>query len=237
MEETLDLKELLGIIRSRIWLIVAGTVAGLLIAFGVSQFLIMPSYTAQALLYVNSSKQNSEAMNLNLNDINASQKMVNTYIVILKSREVLDDILAQSGLDYTREQLETMISYQAINNTEVLGIKVTSPNANDAAVIANTVAKVAPAALIRVTNAGSVELVSCAVPPNRQSGPNVTRNAMIGALLGMVLTVLLVVLQSMLDQHVHGEEDLTQHYNLPILGNIPTFEEIEKRGGSIHGHN
>ena len=80
MEETLDLGYLFTILKKHIVMIViAGILCGVL-GFSATSLLIPKKYESHALLYVENSQQNSESVNIN--DINAAQKLVNTCQIL-----------------------------------------------------------------------------------------------------------------------------------------------------------
>ena len=179
--------------------------------------------------YVCDSNTERENTIANLNDINASQKLVSTYIEILKSDNVLSKVITETGFTYTPEQIRKMLTASAVNGTEIFEVKITTEDANEAAVIANTIAAVAPEEIIRVVKAGSVELIDEAVPATSPSSPNVLLNTIIGLLLGGVLSVLGVLVAEMLDNRIKTEDDLKKGYDFPILGTIPDLEDAATR--------
>lgn len=230
MQDSIDIIELVSILLKRIWIIVLATVVSAAVAFGFFKFLVAPSYTAQTLLYVNNNNQSSMS-NVNLNDINASQKLVNTYIVILQNDKIIERVAQQCDLEYDElKQVSRMITMKAVNNTEVFSIQVTSKDPVLSARMANTMADLAPSEIIRVVKAGSVEVISQAEPPAKPSGPNAVRNSVIGGLLGLIVASGCVLLVEMLDITVKGEEDLTSRYNIAVLGEIPDFFSVSRGG-------
>ena len=62
-----------------------------------------------------------------------------------------------------------------------------------------------------------------------------TRNTAIGLLCGFMLAIIYAVLKAMLDTTIRSSEDLTERYELPVLGTIPMiqsakFEEKQAKG-------
>lgn len=230
MEETneISLQEIFMILWNKVWVIILCTLIGGVAAFGISAFVLDPTYTSRVSMYVNSNTERENTI-ANLNDINASQKLVSTYIEILKSDNVLSKVITETGFTYTPEQIRKMLTASAVNGTEIFEVKITTEDANEAAVIANTIAAVAPEEIIRVVKAGSVELIDEAVPATSPSSPNVLLNTIIGLLLGGVLSVLGVLVAEMLDNRIKTEDDLKKGYDFPILGTIPDLEDAATR--------
>ena len=230
MKETneISLQEIFMILWNKVWVIILCTLIGGVAAFGISAFVLDPTYTSRVSMYVNSNTERENTI-ANLNDINASQKLVSTYIEILKSDNVLSKVITETGFTYTPEQIRKMLTASAVNGTEIFEVKITTKDANEAAVIANTIAAVAPEEIIRVVKAGSVELIDEAVPATSPSSPNVLLNTIIGLMLGGVLSVLGVLVAEMLDNRIKTEDDLKKGYDFPILGTIPDLEDAATR--------
>ena len=219
-ELEISLQEIIMILWRKAWLIALCLVVGGGIGFGVSRYLIDPTYSSRVSMYVNNNKDRSDTA-LNINDINASQKLVATYIQILKSDVVLNEVIEQMGLEYTTDKLRGMISASAVNSTEILEVIVTSKDPEEAAAIANKLAEVAPPQIIRVVQAGDVQLIDEAVISLEPVAPNTKLNTLIGAMAGVVLAAGVILVLAMLDISVKSAEDLSKHYDLPVLGVIP----------------
>lgn len=226
-EYEISLQELFSIVWNKIWLIILCMIIGAGIGFSVSKFIITPTYSSKVSMYVNNSKDRTEAA-LNINDINASQKLVATYIEILKSDTVLNKAIEEMALNYTTGQLRNMISASSVNGTEILEVKVISEDPEEAAEIANTLAKVAPAEIIRVVQAGNVELLDQAMVNHIPVGPNTKINTLIAALVGMLVSVIGVLGVELFDNRIKSADDLRKKYDLPVLGVIPDILEASK---------
>lgn len=226
-ENEISLQEIIMVLWHKAWLILLCLIIGGVTAFCVSRFFIAPTYSSKISMYVNNNKNRVES-DLNINDLNVSQKLVSTYIEILKSDKVLNKTIDEMALPYSAEELRGMISAASVNGTEILEVKVTTKDPQEAADIANTLSEVAPPEIIRVVKAGDVQLIDEAVPNTQPVAPNTLINTLIGMLLGLVLSVLLVLVLEMLDISVKSAEDLRKRYDIPVLGSIPDILEANK---------
>lgn len=227
----IDLKALVNIFRKRWAWIAASTVAGFLILLMVSLFMLPRKYTSSVSLYVNNLTSVSLTGDVNINDLNASQKLVDTYIVILQDDEVLQQVADQLSTPMTVSELSDAISMQSVNQTEVLQISAETVDKELSADICNTLAEIAPSVLQRVVKAGSVEVIGSAKPAQSPSSPNVKLNSLLGALIGLALSVGASIVIYLLDNTVKGEEDLKARLDIPVLGEIPSFENTASRRG------
>ena len=228
--EELSLIEIGSILWRKKWTILVITLCFSAFTYMISTFVIVPKYEATVSLYVNNGVTTTAQTGTSLNDITASQELVETYIQILNSETACSDVIHTLALNYTVPELQNMVSMNAKNQTEVLEIHVTSPSPHEAVLIANTFLNSAPEILIRVVKAVSVETVDTATKATKVS-PNVVRNTAIGFLVGFMASAGIVLLRFIIDKRIKNEEDLRQHYQLPILGAIPSLQIKQKKGG------
>ena len=186
---------------------------------------ITPQYKAKALMYVNSSdiSLDSTKVSISQSELSAAKTLVDTYIVIMNSRTTLDEVINQSGVSYTYEEIISnhMISASAVNGTEVFAIEVTSPDPSEAALLANTIAEVLPDKIASIVDGTSVRIVDRAVRPAAPDSPNLMKNTVIGGILGFVLACAVVVVLEWMDDLIHDPNYLLQTYELPVLAVIP----------------
>ena len=77
-------------------------------------------------------------------DITASKSLVDTYITILKTRSTMNDVIDYAESDRDFEDLLEMVTANAVNETEIFRVSVTSPHPGMSADIANAIANIAP---------------------------------------------------------------------------------------------
>ena len=223
-EDTIDLLHLAQVLwRNILAIVLAGLIFGAAAFVGTKVF-VTPLYNSRALLYVNNSNLSlgGSKVSISTAEISAAKSLVDTYTVILKTRMTLDEVIAQSGVSYTYEQLKDMISAASVNGTEVFYVDVTSPDPAEAELLANTIALVIPDKIASIVDGSSVRIVDYAVRPARQTSPNCTKNAVLGAMLGVVLTCGLLIVLDLLDEQIHDTDYLANTYgDIPVLAVIP----------------
>lgn len=221
----IDLLRIAKVLWSKLWIIiVAGILAGVA-AFSYAKFAITPLYQATTMIYVNNSSISlgNSKISVSASELSAAQSLVETYIVILKTRMTLNDVIAKSGVDYSYGQLNEMISASAVNETEIFKVTVTSPDPSEAALIANTIGSVLPEKISNILEGSSPRIVDRAVVPSSKVSPNEARYAAIGLLIGAVLAAAAIVLFDMFDDVIKDEDYLIQTYNVPVLSSIPNL--------------
>ena len=224
----IDLLKLVLILLRKVWAIILAAIVMGGIAFGVTYNFIEPEYEASVKVYVNNTNQSSTTT-LTQSDLSVAKQLVETYIVTLKSRTTLNQIITEAGLEYDYEELEEMISAAAINSTEVFEVTVISKDAKEAALIANTIADILPNRITEIVENSSVRIVDYAVINEEPVSPSYVKNVAIGALAGVVVAVALIFLQFVIDNKIHSEEYLIEHYKYPILAVIPDLNANSKQ--------
>lgn len=232
----LDLKQLMLALWKKAWLLVLSAVLCGLIAFFVTKFAITPMYSADVKLYVNNSSISlgSTSVSISGSDLSTAQSLVSTYIVILQSRTVLNEIIAEGNLPYTTTQLTSMISASAMNSTEIFKITVINPDPVMAETIANIIAEVLPNKIATIVDGSAVRIVDYAIEPATPYSPDYTQNTLLGVLVGFVLSAAFVVLVTIFDESITSEDILTQEFDIPVLSIIP--EVSGSRSGDKYGN-
>ena len=217
-EMVIDLVQLAKALWHRAWAIVLAMVIFGGAAFGYARFLITPLYQASAMMYVNNSSINVGSTQVDLSDLSAAQSLVETYIVILKTRGTLEQVIEQENLSYDYETLSDMIEAGAVNSTE---IQVTSADPEEAERIANCIAELLPGRISEIVEGSSVKIVDYAIVPSHKSSPSISRYTLLGLLLGAVVSCGIIVLMELFDEQIRDEDYVRQTFDLPLLAAVP----------------
>ena len=225
--ETIDLLELLGVVRRHIVALLLTTVLAAAAGFAVSKFLMTPQYQASALMIVNT-RQDTTA-NVTSYQLNSASKLVSTYSIIVKSDTVLNQVIANLGLNMSYETLAGKVGVAAVDDTQVMEITVTDANPDGARQVCEQITQVAPDAILTAVEAGSVKVISAASVDPDPVSPNVMRNTAIAGVLGLVVCLGVLFLQVLLDNKINTEEDVTKQLGLNVIGVIPNYENGGKK--------
>ena len=231
-ELEIDLTRLFMEIWHRIWAVILVAVAGFAIAIAGTYFFITPQYQSSVMFYVNNSaiSVGDASLSISSGDIVASKSLVDSYIVILNSRESLNDVIDYSGLDCSYSELKEMVSASSVNDTEIFQVVVTNPDPAEAEKIANAIAHILPKRISCIVEGTSAKVVDYAVIPSMPSSPSYAKNAILGAMLGIIFSVGVIVIKTIFDTTIHTEEDITQSCKYPILAAVPNMSASSKGG-------
>lgn len=231
-EIEIDIKRVIEALLKHIWLIGIATFLATVIAIGYTFYFVTPLYKSSAMFYVNNNdiSVGSISASITSSDITASKNLVNSYIVILKTRNCINDVIDYSGLDLTYNDVAGMISASSVNETEIFQVTVTSSDPEQAEIIANSIAYILPKKISSIIDGTSAKVVEHAVIASHRSSPSYTKNAVIGMAIGFIISAGFVALKEIFDLTIRVEEDITQICKYPILAEVPDMTAPSKGG-------
>lgn len=237
-EVEIDLQRVFAALWHRIWMLLVVAVLCAVVTFLVTYYFVTPMYESSAMFYVNNSDLSigDAALNISQGDITAAKDLVESYIVILKTRTSLNDVIDYAGVDLTHGELRDMISAASVNSTEIFEVVVTSADPYEAERLANAIAYILPKRIDSIIDGTSARIVDSAVVPSSPSSPSYTVNTLAGFLIGFVLTAAVIVLQEIFDVTIRVEEDMEQVCKHPILAAVPDMGAPSKGSYYYYGY-
>lgn len=223
-EIEIDLVELFfNLLEHAFWIILVS----ILFAVGSGVFtvyMIKPKYSATSGLYV-MSRQDSA---INLSDLQIGSSLTMDYQEVFNNWHVQENVLQRLNLNYTYDQLGSMIKLRNPNNTRVLYITATSGSPDEAKNLADTYAQVAREFIAATMDTQQPSIFMEALWPSRPSSPSLSKNILIGFAIGFVLSAGIFVVHFLLDDRVRGSEDVEKYLNMPLLGMMPKEKKSSK---------
>lgn len=231
----IDIMQIFGLLASRLWVILICGFVCASIFFSYAFYFIEPKYESSTMFYVNNNNLSigSISYSISSSDISASQSLVDTYIVILNTRNTLETVIEKANLDYKYEQLLGMISASSVNSTEIFKVNVRSTDPKEACIIANTIAAVLPDKISEIVTGSGAKIVDYAVVNASKVSPSIPLYTITGLLIGVVISCIAIILKDYFDDTIRCENDLTERFgNIPTLAVIPNLNA--KHGNSYH---
>ena len=133
-EATIDLGALFSAIWDKIVIIILAGVALACVAFLGTKLFITPTYDSTTKIYVVNSQTDSA---ITYSDVQLGSQLTKDYMELVKSRPVVEGVIAELGLEDTYEELCSKISVANAADTRILAITVTDENPRMAQNIAN----------------------------------------------------------------------------------------------------
>lgn len=226
---TIDLKKIFFLLWHNTVIILISAVFCAICGFLIARFLITPLYSASADMLVNNT-QDVKITTITSADLVASSNLVGTYSIILKSHNVLEQVIKDLNLNMTYEALSSQVTVKAVDDTQVMRITVINPSSEVAMRIVSKIVDLAPDIIIDTVNAGSVKMVDTPWTTQRPVSPNQRNYATIAGLLGLIGCVVLILIKETMSNTFRTQEDVRRVLDLPVLGIIPQEGYSEQTG-------
>ena len=217
----IDLVELLGVILHNLWIIIVSGVIVAAVALLVSYFIITPKYESVTKIYV-ISKTNADTMTYS--DLQAGSTLTKDYKELVKSRPVLEEVLAETGIDVELKDLEAQITVEVPQDTRIVSITVEDKDPYEARIIADSVRIAASKHIREVMDTEAVNVVEEASLPIEKSSPSILKNTAIGYAVGLFLAIAIVIINYIMDDTIKTPDDVEKFLGVSVLGSIPYSE-------------
>jgi len=236
MEETLSLKDVLGVLRRRFWIVLVVVFVAVVAAALLSYVILPPVYQADTSLIVNEHPNVAQSTaGVDIGQIQTSQALAVTYAKIITSRAILQDTIDTLRLPETLKQLTAMTTVQVEGSTEIIDVRVKDKDAIRAANIANTLANSFITQLpILVNRVENVSVIDRAVPVTDQVSPRPLLNIAVAFVAACMLGVLLAFLVDYFDDTVKTSDDVKKLFGLRVLAVVPDMNTRGARHGRAY---
>ncbi len=221
--QEMDIRLIFSVLLARIKWIVASVAVGVLLFASYAYFFVPEQYTSSSLLYIRNMSSDTQANMATASNLSAAEYLANTYAVVMKTEPVLNKAYVRLGGVVSEDELKSMVSSSLMEDTTLLQVFAKHGDPETArlacSAMAYAIADIFPTVTGEVASAKVVEDATAAV----QTSPNVMRSALIGALIGLVVSVAVILLREFLDNTIRDKESLQAQIDVPVLGEIPSF--------------
>lgn len=227
----IDLSKIFSTLKKKIVFILLIALVGTTIAGCITNFFITPKYTASVQLHVYSNSNNriGSSSSISSGDYDASQKLVNTYLVVVKSNTFREKVADKLGGDITANQIKKMVSCAQIEDTLAFQVNVTSTSPQQSMDIANAIAESCPEEIVRILKVGGVEVIDYATLPTSPSSPDLKKNLLVGFVVSFFAAFIFFYIKELFDTSIHNQKDLEKEFDIPILGTVPRLIPVTSK--------
>ncbi len=216
-EIEIDLIEIFYLLKHQLWIVLLSGIICASMAGLISSFLLTPNYTSRTQLYILSKSTSITS----LADIQLGTQLTQDYMVLVKSRPVVNKVIENLGLDMEYEDMLDYISISNPTNTRILEIQVEYPDAYLAKEIVDDFAKVSASQIAKIMDVAEPTIVEEGYMQPDPSSPNTPRNIVIGGLIGVFLAAGVAIVLYLLDDTIKDADDIEKYLGLTNLGLIP----------------
>lgn len=226
--EEIDLKELFEFIKKKIGLLITITVFICLLGCIYGLFIQKPMYKSYTTIILGGN-ETTASQTITQSDITLNKNLVDTYAEIVKSRRVLEQVIAELDLEETYEELSNKISVSSVNNTEIIKITVADSNPIEAKNVANVTANFFSKEVVKLYNMNNVNVLDEANEANEPYNINIPKQVIIYFFIGIIIALSILFIIFYFDRTIKSVEQVEQKIKLPILGGVEEYKKGGKR--------
>ena len=223
-EIEIDLLELLGEFRRKIWIIL-----GTIILFGsaagaFSAFVLTPQYKSTAMVYILS----KETTLTSLADLQIGSQLTKDYKIIVTSRRVLNQVIEDMELNLTYKELVEKVTIDNPQDTRILSISVEDPDPNMAKLIADKIAVTSSDYIGDIMEMVPPKIIEQGVVPASPASPSIKKNAVLGGLACVAAACGVITLKVIMNDTIRSEEDVGKYLGMSVLASVPDDDGMAK---------
>lgn len=230
MEEELDLIELFNIFwRKKFVIILVVVIFGIIGAVYCFNYKV-PLYKsyAKVILTQNNIAESTDTTNeITQTDITLNQQLVSTYGELIKSKNIIKQVLENLGLEIDVEEISKNVGVKSVEDTQVIEITYVNEDAEMSYKVTNELLNVFCEKVKEIYNISNVYIVDNAEMPDEPYNINHEKDILLFAAVGMVLACMVIFVISLLDTTVKSAESVERTTGLNVLGQLPEIK-IEK---------
>ncbi|MGN1328234.1 MAG: YveK family protein [Eubacterium sp.] len=197
-----------------------------------------------------SDSSSSQQQVSNTSKMNYAMKMMATYIELFQTNEfnqkVADALNENLSTNYSASMIKNATKIESVADTALFKMTVTTTDADLSYQIAHQLEETVPK-VMKTTNNGLVgaSVEDTALKATTSQSLGYPKKCLIGFLAGLVLAAAYYILKDLIDVRIKTSEELTDRYDIPVLGTIPEFEikassqvkkqEKSAKGGNVNG--
>ena len=243
-EKTINVMDLVMLAWRRIWILVIAAVVCAAVVFSYCKILVTPTYSATASIIATNGAVTvyNDKSTVSASDLSASLYLAETVIDILKTPDIYKDVADQLGKDYNYQNLMSRAAVSRRGeDTLFIDVTFSSTDPKEAMRIANKFVEISCEYIPEYIPHSVAKVASTAIKASK-TYPRTMASTAVAGVVGAVVAYAVVFIIESTNRSIKGEEDFANNFDVPLLGAVPDFENVEtsayrkKRGGYGYGN-
>ena len=228
----IDLRVFLSKLISYKYIVIAILAVCTAAAYLYTVIFMTPTYSASSQLHL----MNVKSEGTTSSEISSFSYLSKDFVEMMKGTRILKSSLAkvkgELSKEYSVGELKSAISVENRQNTRLIDVDVTVETGKDAQILANAVASIACDTFNERYKMEIVYISETSETPGRLSGPDKTRNALLGFVVGLALSAGMIIVLGYADDRLKSAEDIERYLGMSTLATIPYNDEnnTKKKG-------
>ncbi len=222
----ISLSSIFNIIIRKAWAVIIATVLCGALAFTYCEVFETPVYQTKASIIVTNGAVITDTINSTVSntDLAASLYLVDTCVDILKSQGIYQELSSAIADKYSYKALKSSFSVSRRSDESLfVDISFKSTSKEEAIEIVNAFADLSSNYICEAIPSATVAVMEHSDSASVVS-PRTAFSTALFALIGAIVSSLIIVIISMLDKAIKGEEDFKESFDIPVLGAVPDFD-------------
>lgn len=217
--EEINLKELCQYFMTKSYIAIIAIIICLLVGNIYLFCFQTPLYkSTTSLVLVNEERSTAS---ITQNDINLNNNLVSTYSEIIKSRNVLSQVVKELGLNENVENLSHCVSVSSVTNTQIIKVDVSRESKEEAKLIANEIAKVFSKEVRSIYRIQNISVVDKAQLAKSPYNINVIKQNAAYTAIGMIVGMVVIFIIFYFDTSIKDAKTVEDKLGLTVLGVVP----------------
>ncbi len=229
----LDLQSVFFLLLSKVKYLILGLVLGAVLLGCYTTFLVPKKYVSRSSIYIYNIAENTQASAATSSNLSASERLATTVQTAATADWALEEAALLLDNQLSAAQLKRYTTFTPVPDTSFLNITVTCTDPELAQRSCNVMTQIAVKAFQETGETGSTKITQIAVPAV-ESSPGLVKMCILGGFGGLLIVAAIIILLSMLNTTVQSKEDLQKMIDVPVLGEIPSFD-LSGKGGNARG--
>ena len=225
-EIEIDLREVFFAIRRKFLVIIATGLFFGCLACIFTKFFMTPVYTSTSSMLV----LTKETTLASLADLQMGSQLTNDYRILITSRPVVEEVIENLNLDTDYKTLTEDITVENPSDTRILNISGDNHDAELAAEIVNEISSVSSEFIGDKMEVTPPKIIEKGEIPTLKSGPSITKNTLLGILIGLLISGGIVVVMTIMDDTIKCEDDIEKYLGIPMLASVPDRKDYISTG-------
>lgn len=220
MEENIEIKRILDILKSKKLLIVLILILFTLVGYVYSYKYTIPEYKSTSTLLLIPNETEEEKV-ITSADLTLNSELISTYSNIAKKPRVLKQVINNLGLNMTEKELAKNMEVNVVKDTYIIKIAIKNRDANKATEITREVANVFLQEIKAIYNLNNIGIVDEAQVPTMPYNINHKKDIIMFGAIGLGVSFVCIIAIYVFDNTIKTEEDIERYIKVKPLGKIP----------------
>lgn len=223
-EIEIDLSRLFIEIKKKLKFIILVGIIGGAIALTFTTFFISKKYESSARIYLK--PNTTETGSIDYNALSANSKMVNNYMLMLQGDSILDKVTKTLKLeDMDKDFVKNSLSVTNETDSEIIKVSARTEDPELSKDIVSAAVDQFFSDVKAKLDVKNLMIIDQAKVEETPVAPSKKMNTALGILAGIFVSGGIVVLRFLLDKRMHTKDDVEAYLEIPVLAEIPYFED------------